>query len=183
MWLWPPWPRDRDRRSQRWFLVKGEAHAVFADASNCDIAMHNHVPVAFGMQRMDRPLPSIGDLVASAGRPTRCFVISVDGLFEWSPHLHFPGHPERTLREDSPAAEFTAFGNTLYRGPLNRLGLARLQLWRCGAKLKKHGWSSATYTLAADQPGGFLATADREPGCWGWLKSQGCSSRQAQQTP
>jgi hypothetical protein len=95
----------RRKNDGGWFMVRGDLHGVKADASGCDVAIHNHVHVPM-VSYSSYPTPE--DLVSSAGIDGRFMVISVDGVVEWSPDVPYPNEPDRKLGLEGDVDEWFA---------------------------------------------------------------------------
>lgn len=76
------------RRGESWVLIKGEVGSVPVPAGDFDAYYHNHYyhPV---LAKSFTPYPSDADLVFSAGKDARFYVVSESGVVEWSPRVPY----------------------------------------------------------------------------------------------
>lgn len=91
----------RERATGIWKMTKGDQLSVAGDFGDYDMGLHNHVDIRMGLHSVYTPYPQPDDLVTGAGKDARLFVISVDGVAEWNPHVPFPDEPERFLTAEN----------------------------------------------------------------------------------
>lgn len=118
------------RRGEGWVLIKGDVGSVPVPAGDFDAYYHNHYyhPI---LAKSFTPYPSDTDLIFSAGKDARFYVVSESGVVEWSPRVPYYPYsrgrlsPEKRARllepsrdEDHGWARRFRRGN-LARGALN----------------------------------------------------------------
>lgn len=111
----------RDKATKQWGMVKGKSDGVSDLGADADIDIHNHP-----LQRPGSlPYPSPRDLIASAGKAARFFVISREGAVEWSPSIPYPDDPTGFLPKDPSEKErdewLRQFDGTLSRKILQEI--------------------------------------------------------------
>lgn len=92
-------------RGGGWLLVKGGTGHAPVPKGDFDVYAHNHYyhPV---YAKSFVPYPSDGDLLLSAGRDARFFVVSQSGLAEWSPAIPYEPADRGRLTDAERARRF-----------------------------------------------------------------------------
>jgi len=90
------------RRGEGWVLIKGEVGSVPVPREDFDAYYHNHYyhPV---LAKSFTPYPSDPDLLFSAGKDARFYVVSESGVVEWSPRVPYYPYARGRLSPDRRA--------------------------------------------------------------------------------
>ena len=138
-------------RDGRWTMTRGDARSVPNAPADADLYIHNHFyhPV---YAKSFTPYPSDPDLVFSAGKDARFFVVSDDGLVEWSPRVPYYPYsrsklsPERQARLLDPAKDKDHDWNRRFRaGNPARMALNLVLPAFYGSLLKASGIDFTLY--------------------------------------
>lgn len=89
-------------RDGRWTMIKGDTSSVPGVSEDFEAYYHNHYyhPV---YAKSFTPYPSDPDLVFSAGKDARFFVVSDSGVVEWSPKVPYYPYSRSRLSEERKA--------------------------------------------------------------------------------